>query len=591
MISPHHCNNKYFAICMLAVVIRKMSTSSTLLSNITKTATYVARSQSCSASTRGFVLRSSRRGDIISHRHRKFSTSSSLSSSSAAANATIVSSQSSSSSSYSTKRVKEEEDEVNFFKERTKTKDKRIDKKSDEQQRNSRRASSSSSSSVDEDEEEDDAVGFEEEIDDTYRGVPLRSTISETDLQKMERLIDEIVDNKDNLMSNRAKFRALPITNKHRKHIEDLEACVSLSEAGKRTQIMRNRATKAAKQIDPTVTSANISPTLRKYILYGDVPEAHKDLLGRTKKRNAKFIAAASKSIEEMPSMEVLRKDENGNDIKMEIPEVAFCGRSNVGKSSLINALTLSAAARSSDTPGKTKSLNFYDIDSRLRVVDLPGYGFAFAGEGMVESWNRLMDEYLTTRKNLKCIFVVIDSRHGAKKSDREMLSYLSKYGKVPVHVVLNKTDMIRGDELAKRMFLLERELKFIKRSSNELKLASASTGAGCTRLFAEAFQYALPDTNASRRTKREKEELEELEEQEQEQEDASKEAEDGRQRQQQQQKQRKRQPFLGGEWIPGGGGRQNTTTSSSSTENRGASSRGNNNNSRPMKNQLKNKR
>ena len=103
---------------MLAVVLRKMSTSSTLLSNITKTATYVARSQSCSASTRGFVLRS--RGDIISHRHRKFSTSSSLSSSSAAANATIVSSQSSSSSSYSTKRVKEEDDEVNFFKERTK---------------------------------------------------------------------------------------------------------------------------------------------------------------------------------------------------------------------------------------------------------------------------------------------------------------------------------------------------------------------------------------------------------------------------------------------------------------------------------------
>ena len=152
-------------------------------------------------------------------------------------------------------------------------------------------------------------------------------------------------------------------------------------------------------------------------------------------------------------------------------------------------------------------------------MVDLPGYGFAFADESMVETWNRLMDEYLTTRPNLRCIFVVIDSRHGPKKSDREMLSYLSKYGKVPVHVVLNKTDMVRTEELCKRMFLLDRELKFIKRSSNVLKLVSASTGAGCTALFSEAFQYALPGADVSRRNKREKAaalqqamELEELE-------------------------------------------------------------------------------
>ena len=401
-------------------------------------------------------------------------------------------------------------------------------------------------------------IGREDKGEGEYSGVPLRSTISQTDLQKMERLIDEIVDNKNNEMSNRRKFRALPVTNKHRKQIEELEACVSLSEAGKRARILRNRASKAASEGEQAEAAAelNVNPTLRKYVLYGVVPEAHKDLLGRTKKRNTKFIAAASKSIEEMPSTEVKRKDENGTDVTMEIPEVAFCGRSNVGKSSLINAITLSAAARSSDTPGKTRSLNFYDIDSRLRVVDLPGYGFAFADESMVETWNRLMDEYLTTRPNLRCIFVVIDSRHGPKKSDREMLSYLSKYGKVPVHVVLNKTDMVRTEELCKRMFLLERELKFIKRSSNVLKLVSASTGAGCTALFSEAFRYALPDADVSRRNKREKEaalqqamELEELE-----QEGDVNNSGVGGKKYNKKARQKEQKFVMGGEWIPGEG-------------------------------------
>jgi len=396
---------------------------------------------------------------------------------------------------------------------------------------------------------------------DEYSGVPLRSTISRIDLQKMERLIDEIVDNKDNRMSNRGKFRALPVTNKHRKQIEELEACVSLSEAGKRARILRNRASKAASEGGQAEAAAelNVNPTLRKYVLYGVVPEAHKDLLGRTKKRNTKFIAAASKRIEEMPSTEVKRKDENGMDVTVEVPEVAFCGRSNVGKSSLINAITLSAAARSSDTPGKTKSLNFYDIDSRLRMVDLPGYGFAFADESMVETWNRLMDEYLTTRPNLKCIFVVIDSRHGPKKSDREMLSYLSKYGKVPVHVVLNKTDMVRTEELCKRMFLLERELKFIKRSSNVLKLASASTGAGCTALFSEAFEYALPDADISRRNKREKArevlEVEEGSEEDEGNTTTNKSGGGGGGKKFMKKGQQERREFvMGGEWIPGEG-------------------------------------
>ena len=166
------------------------------------------------------------------------------------------------------------------------------------------------------------------------------------------------------------------------------------------------------------------------------------------------------------------------------------------------------------------------------------------------------MDEYLTTRPNLRCIFVVIDSRHGPKKSDREMLSYLSKYGKVPVHVVLNKTDMVRTEELCKRMFLLERELKFIKRSSNVLKLVSASTGAGCTALFSEAFRYALPDADVSRRNKREKEaalqqamELEELE-----QEGDVNNSGVGGKKYNKKARQKEQKFVMGGEWIPGEG-------------------------------------
>lgn len=108
-------------------------------------------------------------------------------------------------------------------------------------------------------------------------------------------------------------------------------------------------------------------------------------------------------------------------------PEVAFAGRSNVGKSSLINAVLKRHNLVVSDRPGETKALSFYKIGKCLRMVDLPGYGFAYAKEEDVENWIKVTRRYLKERKSLKCIYVLIDSRHGLKTKDLEMLNFLEE--------------------------------------------------------------------------------------------------------------------------------------------------------------------
>lgn len=131
------------------------------------------------------------------------------------------------------------------------------------------------------------------------------------------------------------------------------------------------------------------------------------------------------------------------------MPEIAFIGRSNVGKSSLINAITgEKGLAKVSNTPGRTQQLNFFRLADRFILVDMPGYGFAKADKGAVASWQALIDLYLRERPSLKRLCLLIDARHGLKDNDRDMLETLKSYA-VPFVAVLTKSDKIKAAELA----------------------------------------------------------------------------------------------------------------------------------------------
>ena len=140
--------------------------------------------------------------------------------------------------------------------------------------------------------------------------------------------------------------------------------------------------------------------------------------------------------------------------------EVAFAGRSNVGKSSLINALTgRNTLARASNTPGRTQQINFFDLDSRLMLVDLPGYGYAQAPKGDVEKWTQLVNDYLRGRQVLRRTCVLIDSRHGLKEVDREVMTMLDRAA-VPYQVIFTKIDKIKASELASVIEATDAEIK-----------------------------------------------------------------------------------------------------------------------------------
>jgi GTP-binding protein len=131
------------------------------------------------------------------------------------------------------------------------------------------------------------------------------------------------------------------------------------------------------------------------------------------------------------------------------LPEVAFAGRSNVGKSSLVNALTgRKTLARTSSHPGHTRQLNFFDLGGRLMLVDLPGYGFAQASKGQIAQWTGLTIDYLKGRPTLKRVLVLIDSRHGVKDKDQDTMRALDKAA-VNYQLVLTKTDQIKPAALA----------------------------------------------------------------------------------------------------------------------------------------------
>lgn len=157
--------------------------------------------------------------------------------------------------------------------------------------------------------------------------------------------------------------------------------------------------------------------------------------------------------------------------IRDDIPEFAFVGRSNVGKSSLINFLTgKKGLAKTSATPGKTKMVNYFDINNQFRLVDLPGYGFAKVGKSNLDVWSSLMGDYLTGAENLLVVFVLLDIRHLPTAQDKQMIEFLSYY-QIPFCVIATKADKIAKSKYkqsisAMAKFLKIREELFIVTSS-----------------------------------------------------------------------------------------------------------------------------
>jgi GTP-binding protein len=175
------------------------------------------------------------------------------------------------------------------------------------------------------------------------------------------------------------------------------------------------------------------------------------------------------------------------------VPEIAFCGRSNVGKSSLLNALTgRRAIARTSVTPGRTQELNFFEVGepTLFRLVDMPGYGFAKAPVKVVERWKQLVRTYLKGRQVLHRTLVLIDSRHGLKDVDREMLKMLDETA-VGYRLVLTKADKIKASDLAKVSEATAAEARKHPAAHPTLHITSSEKGMGIPELRAAVLEDA----------------------------------------------------------------------------------------------------
>ena len=165
--------------------------------------------------------------------------------------------------------------------------------------------------------------------------------------------------------------------------------------------------------------------------------------------------------------------------------EVCFAGRSNVGKSSLINALTnRKGLARASNTPGRTQEINFFAVGDRHYVVDLPGYGYANAPLAIVERWQKLLRSYLAGRQTLRRAFVLIDARHGAKAVDEDIMSLLDRAA-VTFQCVLTKTDKISAAELETALTITRAALAKHPAAFPEIILTSSEKGDGMETLRA----------------------------------------------------------------------------------------------------------
>ena len=172
-----------------------------------------------------------------------------------------------------------------------------------------------------------------------------------------------------------------------------------------------------------------------------------------------------------------------------DMPEIAFAGRSNVGKSSLINRLIKRKnLVKTSGKPGKTQSLNFFLLDNSLYLVDLPGYGYAKVSKKMQASWQTLITGYLESRENLKCVIVIVDLRHAMKIVDLQLVDWLRSRG-VPFLLVYTKADKLSANQRSKNVAILDAGFGV---SNSERLVFSAKTGMGRDRLIQSLDSYLV---------------------------------------------------------------------------------------------------
>ena len=168
-----------------------------------------------------------------------------------------------------------------------------------------------------------------------------------------------------------------------------------------------------------------------------------------------------------------------------DLPEIAFAGRSNVGKSSLLNALTgRKNLARTSNTPGRTQQVNFFDLGGQMMLTDLPGYGYAKATKSVVDQWTRLIKSYLRGRVQLRRVCLLIDSRHGLKDTDREAMALMDEAA-VAYQIVLTKCDKIKAAELEKLLVKTDKEITKHVAAHPEILVTSSFKSLGIEEMRA----------------------------------------------------------------------------------------------------------
>ena len=180
---------------------------------------------------------------------------------------------------------------------------------------------------------------------------------------------------------------------------------------------------------------------------------------------------------------------------KNQVPEIAFAGKSNVGKSSLINAfMNRKALARTSSSPGKTQTINFYNVNHAMYLVDLPGYGYAKVSQSVKEQWGKLIERYLHQSKQLKAVFLLVDIRHDPSENDKTMYDWILHNGYQPI-IIATKADKLKRSQIPKHVKAIKEGLKLVPGSV--VIPFSAQTKQGRDEIWNLAEQLLFQETEA----------------------------------------------------------------------------------------------